>query len=345
MLLELPPEVLQNILWHMDPGTLLVCLLVSKRFLESAHTKRILLHHLRSLPGLTVGLEDLSTYDAFMLFRQRATRNLCGSGVLAQLTRYSAGQRKVNVPLCVFHAGVPACLAVAYRDCSVIRLYEFKEQSIRPEVDLRPHLFQGEDPDGHIGLLKIAFSEARDVAGLYTYTPHIGNGGPLVKEAIEASRFVLKLVLYKYFATPPEDDMEVLIEELMDTGIYSTRQETSDILIREGDIEPVGLAISNDGLICIAWSKVGHGRGPRIYLYARDRDRVDACGYGESAYDFLTLSSYGDTSHQTLCASNLKFRYMGDFMNRQGMFFQLTPLPSLYFMGLDMLLLCYDNIE
>ena len=276
MLLELPPEVLQNVLWHMDAGTLLVCLFVGKSFMELAHSKHILLHQLRSLPGLTVGIEDLSTNDAFMLFRRRATRNLCGSSKLAQLTRYSAGQAKLNVRQCVFYAGDPACLAVAYRDRSVIRLYSFEEQGIKPKVDLHAHLFQGEEPDGHIELLKVAFSEARDVAGLYTYTPHIGNGGPMVKKAIAMSKDVLKLVVFRYVATPMEEDMDDDIKE----PFYSTRQETRDILVQQ-DTEPVGLAIGTSGLACIAWSSTRLGFIARICLYARNQDLMDACGYGE----------------------------------------------------------------
>lgn len=280
MLLDLPPEVLQNILWHVDPGTLLVCLFVNQKFLELAHSKRILLHQLRSIPGLTVGIEDLNTYDAFMLFRRRATQNLCGSSVLAQLTKYQTGRRKVNVPLCVFYAGDPACLAVTYRGRAVLRLYDFKEERIRPKIDLNAHLFQGEESDGHIELLKVAFSETRDVAGLYAYTPHIGNGGPLVMDAIARSKCVLRLVVFKYTPTPTEEDTD-----------YPVRQETRDILIRWGT-EPVSLAIANDGLACIAWSRVDRRCATRFSFYARSSNRiVDACGYGQSAYAFLNSSS------------------------------------------------------
>jgi len=274
MLLDLPPEVLQNILWHMDSGTLLVCLFVSKRFLALAQLKRLLLHQLRSIPGLTVGIEDLSTYDAFMLFRRRATRNLCGSSVLAQRTQYSTGRARVNVPFCVFYAGEPACLAVTYRDRAVIRLFDFSEQSIRPKVDLHPRLFQG----GQLELLKVAFSEARDVAGLYAYTPDIGSGGPMVKEAFAKSYNVLRLVVFKYIPSPTQEDAD-----------YSIRQEARDIPFYQGT-EPTSLAIANDGLVCITWARVGRGIA-EIILYERNKDLMDSCGYGQSAYVSLRTSS------------------------------------------------------
>ena len=322
MLLQLPPEVLVNILWHMDPGTLLVCLFVSKRFLELAHSRRILLHQLRSLPGLTVGLEELSTYDAFMLFRRRATQNLSGGSVLAQRTRYSTGRCKVNVRLCVFYDGDPACLAVAYRDRSVIRLYDFTEQSIRPKADLDANIFQGEEPDCHIQLLKVTFSEARDVAGLYRYTPHIWKGGPMVKTAFLASRAVLKLVVFKYIATPTNVDAENDLDE----NIYSPRQETRDIRIpfHSKEIEPVGLAISKDGLACVAWPSAGHYRTGTIWLYARNADLMGVCGYGQSTNTFLDSSSCLDFSHQS--ELNLPLPYcVGNFYKQWIGLPQLTP--------------------
>lgn len=280
MLLDLPPEVLQNILWHMDPGTLLACLFVSQRFLELAHSRRVLLRQLHFLPGIRMGLEDLSTYDIFLLFRRRATRNLCGSGVLARVTKYSPGQREVNVPLCVFYAGDPAGLAVTYRGQAVIRLFDLSERCRLPKLDLLAHLFQVEDPDGRVELLKVAFSEGRDVAALYSYTPHFGNGGPMVREAIAASEHILKLVVFKY--TPPSTEKATN---------YSGPQEVRDILIPRGT-EPVGLAIGNNGLVCIAWSRVGHRQTARICLYARDSVLMDSYGYGQSYYAFKSLSSH-----------------------------------------------------
>jgi hypothetical protein len=186
MLIQLPPEVIQNILWHMDPGTLLVSLFVCKRLYNIANSKHVLLHQLYSMPGLTIGLEDLSTSDTLAQYKLRAVRNLCGSDVLAQLTRYSAGRDKINVRQCVF---CPGRVAIAYQHRSVIKLYDFRGDRTSKGGSATPSV-----PGRGTGLShrasKIAFSQDRDVVGLYRYTPHMGNGGPFVAEAVEKARHI-----------------------------------------------------------------------------------------------------------------------------------------------------------
>lgn len=54
-LLSLPPEILQNILYHMDAATCFVSLLSCTTIYEAAQTKRVLLRHLNRMPGLRLG--------------------------------------------------------------------------------------------------------------------------------------------------------------------------------------------------------------------------------------------------------------------------------------------------
>jgi len=278
MLIQLPPEVIQNILWHMDPGTLLVSLFVCKRLYNIANSKHVLLHQLYSMPGLTIGLEDLSTSDTLAQYKLRAVRNLCGSDVLAQLTRYSAGRDKINVRQCVF---CPGRVAIAYQHRSVIKLYDFRGETVHPKADLRPHLFQDEEQGCHIELLKIAFSQDRDVVGLYKYTPHMGNGGPFVAEAVEKARHTLKLVVFDHLTATTKGTTK-------GTFYSSSFQETRDIAV-DGDFRPVGLAIANNGTACIAWTRTGYSVNTKVSLYARNRTLMEACGYGQCACASFTL--------------------------------------------------------
>ncbi len=277
MLLKLPPEIVQAILWHMDPGTLMVCLSLSAKLFRLAESKHLLLHQLRSVPGLTLGLEDLSTHDAFLLFRQRAIRNLCGSQVLARLTRYSAGPDKISVRQCVFSPGTPLRLAVAYHHQSVIRIYDFQGVNMLLNTDLQAHLFQDEGDDCQLKLLNIAFSSNRDVAGLYRYTPSLGSGGPLVKDAIERSKKTLKLVVFTDFGSPPKGRRG---------RTYSTYQGTRDIVVDDGT-EPTALAIGKDGTACIAWARSDRPVVVKIGLYLKDQVLLETCGYGQCALLFL----------------------------------------------------------
>ena len=60
-LLSLPVEVFQLIQRHMDVATFFVSLLTCKHFLECATSRPLILKHLHSLPGLSLGFSELST--------------------------------------------------------------------------------------------------------------------------------------------------------------------------------------------------------------------------------------------------------------------------------------------
>ena len=270
MLLDLPPEVIQTILWQMDPGTLLVCLSVCKRLFNIANSKHVLLRHLRSLPGITLGLEHLSTYDAFLLYRQRAVHNLSGAGVLAQLTRYTTGQDTINVRQCIFCPGSPVLLATVHRHQSIIRVFSLTAEGVSLRARLQPSLHQGDTEDGDTVLLKVAFSRVQSVAGLYKYTPNVGNGGPFVADAIARSKTTLKLVLFYSTLTLTDGTPQ---------NPWCRPSETSDIVL-DGDFEPAALAVANDGTACIAWSRTGHRVANKISIYKRHKTLMTTCGYG-----------------------------------------------------------------
>lgn len=81
MLLGLPAEILQHVLFHMDTGAFFIILLSCKIINGAAHAKHVLLHHLNRMPGLRLGLNDIDTSALFDLFRKRAARSLMGAGV------------------------------------------------------------------------------------------------------------------------------------------------------------------------------------------------------------------------------------------------------------------------
>lgn len=60
-LLSLPIEVFQLIQRHMDVATFFISLLTCKHFIECATSRPLVLKHLHSLPGLGLGLSELST--------------------------------------------------------------------------------------------------------------------------------------------------------------------------------------------------------------------------------------------------------------------------------------------
>ena len=92
-LLNLPIEVFQAIIWHMDVGTFFASLLTCKHFYAAAQSRRHLFHHINSMPGLRLGLEDLTNSDLLLRFRQRASESGCAAGVLSDITKFSSASQ------------------------------------------------------------------------------------------------------------------------------------------------------------------------------------------------------------------------------------------------------------
>lgn len=81
LLLSLPAEVLQLVLFHADTGALLTSLTSCKTVFDAAQAKHVLLQHLNRMPGLRLGLNDLDTSTLFDIFRQRAAKGIYAAGV------------------------------------------------------------------------------------------------------------------------------------------------------------------------------------------------------------------------------------------------------------------------
>ena len=81
LLLNLPPEILQLVLFHADTGALLASLTTCKRVYDAAKAKHVVLQHMNRMPGLRLGLADLDSKTLFDTFRQRAAKGLYAAGV------------------------------------------------------------------------------------------------------------------------------------------------------------------------------------------------------------------------------------------------------------------------
>lgn len=87
LLLSLPAEVLQLVLFHADTGALFTSLLSCKTVFNAAQAKHVVLQHLNRMPGLRLGLQDLDTKLLFDTFRRRAAKGLYGAGVSIIISR------------------------------------------------------------------------------------------------------------------------------------------------------------------------------------------------------------------------------------------------------------------
>ena len=266
MLLDLPAEILHTIAWHMDPGTFFVSLLTCKTIYDAAKYRRNVLRHLHSIPGLRLGLEDLTTADLFLRFRKRAAASLCGGGILADITRYAPVDSCNSISNAVFSSGAPAQLATVY-ESAIVHIYELTADHVRLEAEL---LIQSREDscDFEIEVLKLAFSSTRDLAVLYGHKRSLKKVSPFVDEEMTETKRTLKLVTFHYCFSG------------MRGHFYSTdEQETTDITQDLG-FEPAGLALASNGNFCISWTCADIEKHPEVWLCGRDKKLMAALQYG-----------------------------------------------------------------
>ena len=290
MLDRLPPELLQTIFWHMDPGTFFVSLFICKAFLEAAACKPLLLRHLRSLPGISLGLDDLYAQGLLMMFRKRASEQLLGAAVFADVATYSS-DTLAKVGQWVLATDTTSHSAQAHlatvQTNAVVRIYELNKHYVRLKTELKAHPrarlspTQSSSPFGvkvpqvigtaDLEVLKMAFSSHRDLAVLYRVKSTSEDVSPLVDDdAPTKDRMPLKLVVFHRAHSKMKGHF-----------FSSDLQETRDIEYRVGS-EPVGLGIAASGEACIAWHSDNEEDETQVILYGRDAKVMEAGDFGES---------------------------------------------------------------
>ena len=167
LFLSLPAEVLQHILFNMDPATYFTCLLSCKTVFEAAKSRRVVLHHLNRLLGLRLGLEHLDSLNLFESFRKRAAKSMVAAGVLADITRYAPSDDLTNISRTVISPGKPTLMATAH-DHGEVNIYELGKKVVRFKAELRTETYFDEDlqVDYHMEIIKLAFSPDKDLVVL-----------------------------------------------------------------------------------------------------------------------------------------------------------------------------------
>lgn len=141
-LLKLPTEVFQTITWHMDVGTYFSSLLTCKQFYEAAKSRHSIFRQLNRIPGLKLGLSDLSTPDLLLQLRRRASESGCAALVLANVTIYAQQPGKVlsNAVLSLAEPSEPnGSLAqlVTTHGNGTLQIYDITRHHIRQKVELQ----------------------------------------------------------------------------------------------------------------------------------------------------------------------------------------------------------------
>lgn len=275
-LLSLPLEVFQTITRHMDARTFHISLLTCKHFLKAANCRPNILRHLHSLPGLRLGLDDLSDPDLLLRFRKRAAESGCAAGILADITKYQQTSRTslsnaVFSPANTSHPGSQSPYVATVHDDSIVHVYDLGKHHVRlkAELHIRP-----EDGDvRRMEIVKMAFATgSRDLAVLYRHLPRTSKPNTRTKMfGHEYSRkIVYKLVTFHF-----------LLARTKGYFYDSHQQETKDLVVSDIEV-PVGLALAANGYACVAWKDPSPERATGVTLIGRNEKLMQACNYGQS---------------------------------------------------------------
>lgn len=288
ILLGLPLEVFQTIIWYMDAGTFFASLLTCKQFLKAAQCKPNLLRHLYNIPGLRLGLEDLSTSELQLQFRKRAAESGCAAGVLADVTRFSQTSQ-ISLSNATFSPASPsqpgshAHLATVH-DGGIIHIYDLGKHHVRLKAEL---LIGPEDGNPHrLEVFGLAFSPgSRDLAVLYRQIPGrkklFGERGFFDHRPPGSCLYKLVTFPHVYMST--------------NGSFYDSHQpETREVTTSHIET-PVGLALASNGHACIAWKTPCNEDKTNVTLIGRDEILMQSCRYGQY-YCFV---------HRSLCVHTL----------------------------------------
>ena len=256
LLTELPLELLQTILLDTDAGTLLTSLFSCRAIFNAAKCRTLLLSQLYGIPGLILGIEDLSTTELFLLFRRRATAELYAAGTLSNITNY-ASTHPLKIRECRFFNGYPLLLATVHHQSLFINIFEIGPQPIRLRTQLHPEF----SCSNKIELLKVAFAASAipisgfDLAALYKTKICLRSledsdmSKPRVKD-------VLKLIVFHHLHVN-----------------CSTIRKVKNIRRVSGS-EADGLAVSKNGKLAIAWRSPDGAS--QVLLYGWNANSDDA---------------------------------------------------------------------
>ncbi|KAL8793390.1 MAG: hypothetical protein Q9195_003976 [Heterodermia aff. obscurata] len=274
LLLNLPPEILQLVLFHADTGALLASLTSCKKVFDAAKAKHVVLQHMNRMPGLRLGLADLDSKTLFDTFRQRAAKSLYAAGVLGHLTVYASSDDCISMKTSALFQGKPTLLATAHGHGEV-RIYELTEK-LDAEFQ-RPY---------QMDVLRMAFSNDRDLAVLCRPMQPKVEATPFTDsndQSPKVTMHTLKLVTFHRCHAKTKGHFYA-----------SDQQEIRDITYFPNQ-EPVGLALASKGNACITWRDRGIVESTSVALYGRDAKLMEAQDYDPSPQCLI----YTDPNNRT----------------------------------------------
>ena len=272
-LISLPPELIQTILWHMEPGAYFTSFQTCKTLQADTNIRKLVLHQISHLPGLRLGLDDLETPELFSTFRKRAARNAIAADVFADIAHYEPVDPASRMDKCaIVHGPVkPPYLAVP-TDRHRVNVYWLGSKFVRLKAEgLKPRERKSRD----LEIVQMAFSEGKDLAVLYATKP--SSRSRSLYEGRSRTTRKYKLVTFLYTKTSNRSSF-----------YKNSMQETRDITADHADAVPVGLALANNGTACITWHRSTEYTKTEVWLYGRHKEILDNTSHGRLATGITT---------------------------------------------------------
>ena len=276
-LLTLPLEVLHLIQRHMDQATFFISLLTCKYILNAASSRPLVLYHLRKIPGLSLGVDDLETNQLLFEFRRRLAASGLAAGVLANVQDFAGtpGSLMSRSAFTPHEPTSPRCiqttLAVTHRS-GIIQLYELSTHHVRRREEL--HVRPEDGNHNRMDVLKMAFaSGSRDLAALCRQEDDSGCPPRFADPNLHKKVTIYKLVVFhRLFAKHK--------------GYYysSIQQDTRDVAVGKGAV-PVGLALASNGTACVAWNHPDVHLTSMVNLVYRHHELLQSCSYGKCLHN------------------------------------------------------------
>lgn len=253
-LLRLPLEVLQLCLTHSTTPSFLQLIATCHIFWDLASNSRtVILHHLAQVPGIKLGIDDLtaSTPSLFLALRRRACLNLFGAHMRADRTDYTFPNSSFNASASCLWAGKRHGMALVAND--VVRLYTIAPKRGLVQKGLTV-------PDSKLCVLKSAADESGDVAVLYGQstttagTPGTHLGGSLLMVSYQWRRNSYEPVAYHHL----ED-----YKGYVPVSLATTKGNKMAIVMRRGSLSHYSHSICPDvAVICYALERTAGRSNP-----------------------------------------------------------------------------------
>lgn len=247
MLLDLPHELLLEIIHFLDPGSFSQFIRVCKTLQSIALGSTPLHNQLGKVPGINDRLVGKDVNKLYKIFKRRSSRNLLhGIDALADVARFTlpdSERLKYGVFMNCSCKTDHLLLAVVRPADASVGVYSIKSQFPILKCVLSPAALDlGPEEDFEFEVVKTAFYDPHErsttcqcvdkLAVLYRYHLKGGGQGPFVEAAYRQSKELMKLVTWSF-----TDAFDATIEEVRDIN---------------RSLEPRAMAMADDGsaIIC-----------------------------------------------------------------------------------------------